>query len=141
MKNKIKNTITIVLCLILVVVASVIFVCCNKGNGSVQTIDPPNDGIDKAQYAVTVLLPDGKPVVNTEVKLILVEDNEIYSAATTGNDGIAYINAGLGLEYVIVLEGIPEEYLYEDEVVIYSNETLRPFIYHPQMQQIDITSP
>lgn len=125
MKNKIKNTITIVLCLILVVVASVIFVCCNKGNGSVQTIDPPNDGIDKAQYAVTVLLPDGKPVVNTEVKLILVEDNEIYSAATTGNDGIAYINAGLGLEYVIVLEGIPEEYLYEDEVVIYSNETAK----------------
>ncbi len=125
MKSKIKNTITIVLCLILVVVASVIFVCCNKGNGSVQTIDPPDDGIDKTQYAITVLSPDGKPVVNTEVKLLLAEDNEVYAAATTGNDGIAYISAGIGLDYIIILENIPEGYLYEDEVVVYSNETAK----------------
>lgn len=128
MKNNIKNIIAIVLCLILVVAASVVFVCCDKpdkGNGSVQTIDPPNDGIEKTKYAVTVLLPDGNPVIGIEVKLLLADDNEVYAAATTGDDGIAYVSAGVGLDYVIVLENPPEGYLYEDEVIIYSDETAK----------------
>lgn len=125
MKKNIKNIIVIVLCLILVVAASVVFVCCNKpddGNGSVQTIDPPSDGIEKTKYAITVLLPDGKPVVGIEVKLLLADDDEVYAAATTGNDGVAYINTGIGLDYVIFIENLPEGYIYEDDVIIYSDE-------------------
>ncbi len=134
MRKNTKQVLLIVLAILLTISVCVILACCEdnpdpnpddkRENGSVQTVLPPADGIDKVDYNVTIKLPDGSAVVGAEVLLFSVDDEEeAYAGATTGNDGIAYINAGKGLEYFIVLKNIPNGYLYEDEVTINSNET------------------
>lgn len=93
-------------------------------NGGEQTVTPPDDGIAKVEYKVTVLSPDGAPLEGVEVQLFLLgEDDEPYSGATTGNDGIARILTGQGLEYIIVLKRLPADYIYNDEVIIESDES------------------
>ncbi len=115
------------------------FVACNdKGNGDdgnkvipgVTTITAPDDGIEDVDYRVTVLYPDGKtPVVGVEVQLFFVDDDdEAYCGATTGSDGVAVLKTSKELEYYVVLVGVPEGYVYEDEDVIFDNETSKTVV-------------
>lgn len=129
MKKNTRQVFLIILAIILVTMICTILACCDndsnqpQGNGSVQTVNPPEDGIEKVEYKVSVKLPDGSAVVGAEVLLYTFDDEmEAYAGATTGNDGVANINAGKGLEYFIVLKNIPDGYTYEDEVVINSDE-------------------
>lgn len=143
MRKNTKQVLLIILALIVVVSICTILACCDdpnvpsgpsvnpggddpsdSGNGSNQTVDAPEDGIEKVDYKITIKLPNGSPVVGVEVLLYDVDDeSSAYAGATTGTDGIAHIKAGKGLEYFIVIKDIPDGYLYEDEVSVYINET------------------
>lgn len=135
MRKNTKQVLLIILAILLTISVCVVLACCDddhgpddnpnlRENGSVQTIAPPEDGIDKIDYAITVKYPDGTAVLAAEVQLFSVDDEDnAYSGATTGNDGIAYLNAGKGLEYFIVIKNLPDGYLYEDEVLVHSDET------------------
>lgn len=88
-----------------------------------QTLTPPDDGITKVQYTVTVLYPDGLPVKGVEVQLYTVDDDEAYSGATTGDKGIAKISAGKGIVYYVVIKNLPSGYVYESDDIIAETET------------------
>lgn len=130
-----KNKIALILLVVaLIMCFCTVFVACDdnkdddgdKGNGSVVTIVPPNDGWPKAEYRVSVLYPDKTPAVGVEVKLYLDEDDDDdlpYTGATTGNDGVAIMQAATDMKYYILLDRIPAGYLYEDSDTILATET------------------
>lgn len=134
-KNKLAS---ILLVIVLAVCLCTLFVACDDGNTpnpddggikSTPTIIAPNDGLAKTEYCVTVLYPDRTPVVGAEVQLFLVDDDaEPYSGATTGSDGVAVINTAQELEYFIVVKGLQDGYIYEDEELILSNENTKTVI-------------
>lgn len=92
------------------------------GNGSVETIAPPADGLDKGEFKITVKYSlDGSIAEGVEVLLYVLDlDDTPYSGATTGNDGVAILKAAVGLEYMVRLDRVPEGYVYDE---VYLSET------------------
>ncbi len=133
MKNK-RSYLLIVLVLALVFALSMMIIACDDDengsgsggsgttvdNGSVVTIQPPNDGFKKGEYRVTVLYSaDGSIAEGVEVLLYLADmDDEPYSGATTGNDGVAILQAALGLDYYVRLDRVPDGYNYEESSIL-----------------------
>lgn len=131
MKKKTKYILLVVLSLMMALFSCFAFASCkddstggNSGNGDSsysgeQVKDPPNDGLPRVTMAITVLQPDGTPAANVKVDLYNLENpNEIYSAATTGSNGVATIVASDALEYEIGVSQLPNEYEYTKAEVI-----------------------
>lgn len=88
-----------------------------------ETIAPPNDGLGKTEYRVTVLYPDKTPVFNAEVRLYDVsDDSQAHSGATTGSDGVAVLRASKGLRYYIELYNLPDGYTYSGDDELTEND-------------------
>ncbi len=124
MKRTTKRVLFACLSLVMLLCACFAVACGeSKVDEGHQIKDPPNDGIDKINYSVTVLYPDAKPVKGIEVYLYTVDDEEAYSGATTGDNGVAKISAGKGIAYYVVLKNIPDGYVYESDDVLSATET------------------
>lgn len=130
-----RNKITVLLLLLLVACLCMSLIACDKtdedGNfiPSVVTIPAEDDGIVDVDYKVTVLYPDRTPVLGVEVQLFLVDDDEApFCGATTGSDGVAVLPTSKGLEYFIVINHVPQGYIYEDDDFIAKNETSKTVV-------------
>ncbi len=121
MKRNFKRVLLVVLSFALALCTLATVAAC--GGAGHETLAPPeNDGLEKTEYSITVLYPDGTAVVGVDVRLVTFDD-EPYSGATTGSDGVAKIRAGKGLEYYIVINDLPNGYVYESEDELAANET------------------
>lgn len=92
---------------------------------SVVTVQPPEDGLPKVEYKITVILPDGSKAVGVEVLLYMSGDTEAYVGATTGSDGVAVMNAAKDAAYTVQLARVPEGYDYTQNVSLSANETTK----------------
>lgn len=132
-----KNKLTVLLLVLLIACLCMTLIACNDDDTipSKPTILAPDDSIPDVEYQVKVLYPDLKPVVGIEVQLFLVDDDsEAFCGATTGSDGIALLNTSKGLEYFVVLNGVPEGYVYEDTDFISEYETSKTVIIESALQ-------
>lgn len=121
MKRNFKRVLLVVLSFALALCMLATVAAC--GGAGHETLAPPeNDGLEKIEYSITVLYPDGTSVVGVDVRLVTFDD-EPYSGATTGSDGVAKIRAGKGLEYYIVIKDLPDGYVYESEDDLAADET------------------
>lgn len=125
MNKIIKRILTIVLCLSLTTCLCLAVASC-KGIGpnstgsaggeeiaSIETIAPPDDGLEKCDFEITVQYPDGTNVgAGIEVQLYVNGDTEAYSGATTSSKGVAKIKASKEQSYYVVLRNIPDDYAY-----------------------------
>lgn len=121
MKRNFKRVLLVVLSFALALCMLATVAAC--GGAGHETLAPPeNDGLEKIEYSITVLYPDGTAVVGVDVRLVTFDD-EPYSGATTGSDGVAKIRAGKGLEYYIAINDLPNGYVYESEDELAADET------------------
>lgn len=138
-----KNKLSVILLVLLIACLCISLIACDNDNGgnkddfisSVPTIPAEDDGIADVDYKVTVLYPDRTPVVGAEVQLYLVDDDESpFCGATTGSDGIAILKTSKGLEYFIVLDRLPQGYIYVDDDLISESETTKTVIIESESQ-------
>lgn len=138
MKNN-RSYWLIVLVLALAIMVSLVAIGCDEdpnsgssgssgtgvSNGSVVTIAPPSDGLEKGEYKVTVKYSiDGAIAEGVEVLMYVLDmDDEAYSGATTGNDGVAILQAAVGLEYIVKLGRVPDGYVYDEVYISESDNT------------------
>lgn len=135
MNKIIKRILTIVLCLSLTACLCLAFASC-KGKGpnstgsngedvaSIETIAPPDDGLEKCDFEITVQYPDGTNVgAGIEVQLYVDGDTEAYSGATTSSKGVAKLKASKEQSYYVVLRNIPDDYAYGEGDALSAGDT------------------
>lgn len=132
MKKRLNYLLITLLSLVMALSCCVVFASCSKnpdsGNSTGGVISgetivaPPDDGLKKMDYFITVLLPDGSPAPGVEVKFIDAEENVLYSSATTGSDGVAKVPASEDSEYKIELDRLPVGYAFTQNVTVTDEE-------------------
>lgn len=124
MKKITKRILLTALTLLTAFCACFAIACGDKTTPGKETIAPPDDGMAKIDYRITVLYPDKTPVFDAEVRLYEVgNDSEAHSGATTGSDGVAVLRASKGLSYYIELYNLPDGYSYSGDDELSETET------------------
>lgn len=127
MRKRVKYFLLVILSLVFAVCSCVAVAGCSKKNNdeyeSEETIAPDeNDGLEKVERYITVLLPDGSPIGKVEVRLNVEGEDEPYCGAKTGSDGVAKLRVGKGLDYVIYVIDPPEGYEYSQNESLGASE-------------------
>lgn len=124
MKRNVKYFLITVFSLVMVLSCCFVFAGCNENSGSDSTgnttssnmiKEPPEDGLPKMEYSVTVLYPDETPVSGAIVELYT--DEGLHSSAKAESDGVAKIRASQGLVFQIRLREIPEGYVFQGATI------------------------